>query len=135
MHMVQTFSWGGAAGALLVLLAGCDFAPKPPEAAPLMEELPKKLCAQAAESLDKAGKSGAFEADGRGGATINQDAWVVMGAEGQDSLTQTLAVDAACKAGTVPNEQQVSVRSEEGRTLSNRIVEIAPDAKVFFEEE
>ena len=133
--MVRIYPCRAAAGALLVLLAGCDFAPKPPEAPALIGELPKKLCAQAAESLEKAGKSGAFESDGRGGATINQDAWVVMGAEGQDSLTQTLAVDAACRAGTVPKEQQVSVRSEEGQTLSNRIVEIAPDAKIFFEEE
>jgi hypothetical protein len=135
MHMVRTFSWGGAAGALLVLLAGCDFAPDPPQGAPMIGELPKKLCAQAAESLDKAGKTGGFESDGRGGAIINQDSWVVMGAEGQESLTQTLAVDAACRAGTVPKEQQVSVRSEEGRTLSNRIVEIVPDSKIFFEEE
>lgn len=134
--MVRTFPRGlAAAGALLVLLAGCDFVPEPPQAPPMIAQLPKKLCAQAAESLDKAGKSGGFEHDGRGGATINQDAWVVMGAAGQDGLTQTLAVDAACRAGTVPKEQQVSVRSEEGRTLSNRIVEIAPDAKIFFEEE
>ena len=132
--MVQRFAASAALGALL-LLAGCDFAPKPPEPAPLIGELPKKLCAQAAESLEKAGKSGGFESDGRGNATVQQDVWVVMGAEGQDGLTQTLAVDAACKAGTVPKEQQVSVRSEEGRTLSNRIVEIAPDSKIFFEEE
>jgi hypothetical protein len=136
MNMVRAFSLGAAAGALLLLLAGCDFAPDPPpQAPPMIAQLPKKLCAQAAESLDKAGKSGGFESDGRGGATIQQDAWVVMKPEGQDRLTQTLAVDAACKAGTVPKEQQVSVRSEEGRTLSNRIVEIAPDSKMFFEEE
>jgi hypothetical protein len=133
--MVRTFSWGGAAGAVLVLLAGCDFAPEPPQAPAMIAELPKKLCAQAAESLAKAGKTGAFESDGRGGAILDQDSWVVMGAAGQDSLTQTLAVDAACKAGTVPKEQQVSVRSVEGRTLSNRIVEIAPDTKIYFEEE
>ena len=122
-------------GGALLLLAGCDFAPEPPQAPPLIGQLPKKLCTQAADSLSKAGKSGGFEHDGRGGATIQQDAWIVMGPQGQDGLTRTLAVDAACKANTVAREQQVLVRSEEGRTLSNRVVEIAPDANEIFEGE
>lgn len=133
--MVERFAGCVAAGALLMLLPGCDFAPEPPQAPPLIGQLPQKLCAQAAESLNKAGKSGGFEHDGRGGATVQENAWVIMGPSGQNGLTQTLAVDAACKADTVPREQQVHVRNEEGRTLSNRIVEIAPDAKDLFEEE
>jgi hypothetical protein len=132
--MVRVRSQAVAAGALLALLAGCDFAPEPPEAPPMLGQLPKALCAQAAESLAKAGAGGGFEHDGRGAATITEDAWIVMGAAGQDNLTRTLAVDAACKAGTVPREQQVFVRSEEGRTLSSRIVEIAPNDQMFYDE-
>ncbi|HZG09333.1 MAG TPA: hypothetical protein VEZ70_10190 [Allosphingosinicella sp.] len=124
-----------AAAALLVLSAtGCDLAPEEPTGPPMIGKLPAELCAQAKKNLDDAGKTGGFEYDGRGGATIREDAWIVMGAQGQGDLTQTLAVDAACKAGTVPREQQVFVRSEEGRTLSSRIVEIAPATDMFFED-
>ncbi len=133
--MFRAYRCWAAAGATLFMTAGCDFAPEPPEAPPAFGEMPKELCARAAESLSKAGRSGGFEHDGRGGATIQQEAWIVMGPSGQENLTKTLAVDAACRAQTVPREQQVAVRSEEGRTLSNRIVEIAPDTKFLFEEE
>jgi hypothetical protein len=132
--MVRSGSKWTSAVVLLSLLAGCDFAPEPPKGPATIGRLPKQLCAQAAQSLDKAGKSGGFEHDGRGSATIQRDAWIVMGAKGQEQLTQTLAVDAACKADSAPREQQVFVRSEEGVSLSSRIVEIAPDADMFFDE-
>ena len=128
---------GGCRAALLLLLlplAGCEEAPQPP-AASLLSELPKELCARAADGLDRSGKTGAFEHDGRGSATIRHDVWITMGPDGQDELTKALAVDAACKAGTVPREQQVFVRSEEGQTLSSRIVEIAPDSGMFLDDE
>jgi hypothetical protein len=132
--MLESHLARAAAAALLVLSApGCDLAPEEPAVPPMIGKLPPELCAQAKESLDGAGKTGGFEHDGRGGATISEDAWIVMGAQGQGDLTQTLAVDAACKAGTVPREQQVFVRSEEGRILSSRIVEIAPATNMFFE--
>jgi hypothetical protein len=134
MTMDRSLCGRTAAGILLSALAGCDFAPQPPQGPAMIGRLPKDVCAQVAQSLDKAGKSGGFEHDGRGSATIQRDAWIVMGAKGQERLTQALAVDAACKADSAPREQQVFVRSEEGISLSSRIVEIAPDAEVFFEE-
>jgi hypothetical protein len=132
--MGRGLSRWAAAGVLMWVLAGCDFAPDPPQGPAVIGALPKQLCAQAAQSLDKAGKSGGFEHDGRGSATIQRDAWIVMGAKGQEQLTQTLAVDAACKADSAPREQQVFVRSEEGQSLSSRIVEIAPNADMFFDD-
>jgi hypothetical protein len=124
-----------AALPLVLGLAACQDAPQQPESPPLLSKLPAKLCAQAEEGLERSSKTGAFEYDAAGSATIREDAWVSMGAPGQNDLTQALAVHAACKAGTVPREQQVFVRSEGGRTLSSRIVEIAPDADMFFEDE
>jgi hypothetical protein len=134
--MFHRISRRAPAALLLVLaIASCEEPPQSPEGAPLLSRLPTKLCAQAQDGLERTAKTGAFEFDASGTATIREDAWITMGPEGQNGLTQALAVHAACKAGTVPREQQVFVRSEEGRTLSSRIVEIAPDTDMFFDEE
>jgi hypothetical protein len=124
-----------AALLLAFAVVGCEDAPQRSEGPPLLSKLPAKLCAQAQDGLERSSKTGAFEYEAGGSATIREDAWVTMGPQGQNDLTQALAVHAACKAGTVPREQQVFVRSEGGRTLSSRVVEIAPDAGMFFEEE
>ena len=120
--------------AALVLLAGCDQAAEQSAPAPMLTKLPAKLCAQASDVLTKLGKTGTFEHDRRGGATMDGQAWLVMGKTGQDQLAQTIAIDAACAANAVPTEQKIEIRSDDGRALVTRVVEITPDPAALLDE-
>jgi hypothetical protein len=114
-------------------LAGCD-APQQPESAPLIGELPADLCAKVKASVARLVKSAVMESDGAGHATIDEGAWIAMGKSSQDRLAQGLALEAACNAKAAPATQMVTVRSDSGRVLVERIVEIAPDQGEIFEE-
>ena len=115
------------------LLAGCDPAPEVPTKAATLGKLPAEICAKAAESLKELGNTAVFEHDGKGAATLSETVWLGMGPDAREQLARTLAVDAACKHQDAPREMQISIKSESGRTLSGRVVEIAPGADVLFE--
>lgn len=114
-------------------LAGCDQPPEQP-AASLLGALPAELCGKVKASVARLVKTAVMESDGAGGATIEEAAWIAMGRAGQDRIAQALALEAACNANTAPAIQEVTIRNEGGRTLLNRIVEIAPDQGEIFEE-
>jgi hypothetical protein len=123
------------ATAPLLLLAGCDPEPALPTGPATLGKLPAKLCAQAADGLAELGRGAMFEHDGKGDATMAETAWFALGPARQDELARTLAVDAACKEASAPREVRVSVRSETGRKLTSRIVELAPGADAMFDQE
>ncbi|TFI59914.1 hypothetical protein E2493_01285 [Sphingomonas parva] len=118
-----------------VLLAGCDPAPEVPADGSINQPLPASICTEATKSLETLSKSGSFEYDREGNATLQQDIWLQLGSAGQNQLTQALAFAAACATGKTPREQQVLVRADDGRTLSNRTVEIAPDTDLLFDQD
>ena len=118
----------------LLLLLACDPPVQQVTQNVSLGPLPKAVCADAAKALAALAKSGSFEHDRNGEATIDEDVWLALGAAGQDQLTKALAFDTACATGSTPREQQVHVRSAFGRTLSNRTVEVAADTDVLFDE-
>ena len=125
-----------AALAAAFLLGACDPQPAMPSGPQTLGKLPAEVCAKAGEALAKLAGTGAFERDGKGGATMSESVWFGLGSSAQEQLARTLAVDAACKQSDAPRELQVSIRAaESGRALTNRVIEIAPGADVFFESE
>jgi hypothetical protein len=114
--------------AILILLAAsaCE-APKVDQqhaAAPL----PPQICEQAREGLG-ALKDQAAVVHSDGEATIDNMMWMQMGQDGRDQLVRLLAIDAACAAETPPREQEVTVRDETGRTITQQTVPVTFDIR------
>jgi hypothetical protein len=114
-----------ASAALALVLSACQEAeqPAPPAAAPL----PAQVCNQAREALDKLSATGSFEYSADGQATLEEAAWLPMGGQHREALAQALAFHAACSAKEPPREQQITIRNEGGRVLTQRVVETAVD--------
>ena len=125
----------GPALLALLLLASCDAPADKPVAKPFLTQLPAQLCAQASKSLASLDESGTFEHDGKGGAIIQEQAWMALAEEGQDQLARAIAVDAACTAKSAPSEFQIDVRGETGRSLTNRVVEIVPNMDAVLDDD
>jgi hypothetical protein len=123
-----------AAAAFLALgVAACD-EPQQTRPASLMGGLPPQVCAQAKASLDRIASTRAFEYDATASATIEERVWLGLGEQGRNGVAQTLAVHGACNAKEPPATQQIMIRNEDGRTLADRIVEIAPGQEAFLSE-
>ncbi len=120
-------SWGGAIA--LLTLAACGGPPAEEEsAARTVAPPPAKLCAKAKEAVETLTQSGALVLDAPAEGTISEQVWLGMGAAGQDQFAQLLAFNAACAADQPAAEQQIMLRGDTGLVLTNRIVEISPDA-------
>jgi hypothetical protein len=112
--------------ALLALpLAGCGEAPKPPEAS--SGPLPAQVCTEVGKALDSLRNQAGVEFDDKGAAMVEQAAWLAMAPEQRDSLVRALAFRAACSAGRQNDEQQVTIRNEEGMVVTQRIVSTRVD--------
>lgn len=113
--------------ALFTLLAasGCDVpAPPAPQSA---EAMPADLCAKVQAALEELAKKSALQLDGKGGAALPEMLWLELGAERRGQLANSIAHDAACRAGGPGREQQVVIRNESGRILSERTISTGVD--------
>ena len=63
-----------------------------------------------------------------------EEAWNRMGRDQHEQIGTLLAVHAACAAKEPPTEQAITVRSESGRTLATRIVEVGVTAESLLDE-
>jgi hypothetical protein len=124
---------GSAASAALAALAlsACQEAQRP--APPLAEPLPAQVCSQAREALEKVSRAGIFEYGADGQATIEEAVWLPMAPSQREALAQALAFHAACSAKEPPLEQTVTIRSEGGRVLTQRVVETSVDMSRLLE--
>ena len=89
--------------------------------------LPAQICDQARQGLEEISRTGSFEFTADGQATLEEAVWLPMGGQQRDALTQALALHAACSAKEPPREQQVTIKNEGGRVLTQRVVETAVD--------
>ena len=123
----------GIAGAALAagLLGACQPEPEAPPPAP---PLPAAVCDKAREGLERLSKTGGFEYDENGEATIDQASWLALSHYDRDQLGQVLAFHAACGAKEPPREQTVTIRSEYGTVLTRRIVETSVDFSRFLKD-
>jgi hypothetical protein len=119
------FAFKPAPFLLLALLAACDGAPPPPQA-PLLP-VPPEACAKVKEALDTLQGQGALVYTDKGEATIDQQGWLAMGAGPREQLATALGLHAACSQSTPTAEQTVTVRSETGTTLMQRVIETQTD--------
>lgn len=106
-------------------VGGCQEAQQPAPAATL--RLPAQICNQARQSLEEISRSGSFEFTSDGQATLEEAVWLPMGGQQRDALAQALALHAACSAKEPPREQQVTIKNEGGRVLTQRVVETSVD--------
>ena len=122
--------------AALIVLAGCDALTEAQQAekGPAIR-LPKQVCDQAREGLDKLTESGGFVYAGGGEATLEEAAWLRLDGGARDQLMQLLAYDAACTAKEPPYEWTARVRNEVGRILEERVVETSADPSRILEEQ
>ena len=113
------------------LIAACQQqAEAPPPAAPL----PKAVCDNAREGLERLSKTGAFRYDAQGEATIDQASWLAFTHYERDGLGQALAFHAACGSKEPPREHTVTIRSEYGTVLTQRVVETNADISQILKE-
>lgn len=114
-------------------LAACDgqFAAEQNDIMPLAR-VPEQTCRQASDGLEQLNRSGGFVLNAAGEGTLDEQVWLRMDERQRDQLVQLLAYDAACKAAEPVREQNAIVRSEYGRVLTERVVEIASDASAVL---
>ena len=114
------------------LIAACQ---PEPEAPPPPQRLPAAVCEKAREGLERLSKSGgAFRYDAQGEATIEQASWLGLDHYQRDGLGQALALHAACGADEPPREQTITIRSEYGTVLTQRVVETSVDVSQILKE-
>jgi hypothetical protein len=58
---------------------------------------------------------------------MNEAAWLAASPTDRDQIGQLLAFHAACQVKAPPREQSVTIRSEFGRILTQRLVETNVD--------
>ena len=112
--------------ASLFFLAACDGSstPQQPKAAFVP---PAELCSQANKALEQLKAKSAVDYDGKGEATIMQDAWMRMDAREHSQLARLLAFNAACASPGGAPERQVRIRNEMGTILLENMVPITVD--------
>jgi hypothetical protein len=112
--------------AALAALGACNLMDEAEQKAPVVP-LPKQVCTQAREAIDKLSESGGFVYAGNGEGTIEEAAWLQLDPPSREQLEQVLAYDAACSAKEPPAEQTATIRNEGGRVLSQRVIETSAD--------
>jgi hypothetical protein len=115
-----------------VLVAACQ---PEAEAPPPAQRLPAAVCEKAREGLERLSKAGgAFRYDAQGEATIEQANWLALDQYQREGLGQALAIHAACGAEEPPREQTITIRSEYGTVLTQRVVETSVDVSQILKE-
>lgn len=120
------------AAAASLALAACEQADPAPTR--MAVKLPEKVCAQARQAVEKLVARGGFESDGKGGATMMQEAWLNLDPSARDQAAQLLGYDAACRAARPSLEQNVTIRNEYGQVLTRRVVETSVDLNPLMDE-
>ena len=117
----------GAALALAAALAGCEQEPELTVNAAGPMKPPEQVCAQARQAMEKLDSEAGLQSDGKGGATIMEEAWLKLDGGAKEQMIQLVGYDAACRAAEPSREQNVTIRSEYGRPMVQQVVEIGTD--------
>jgi hypothetical protein len=118
----------GVAGLAALLLAGCEEQPELVVNTSAAAKPPEQACAQVRQGIETLRADAGLEADGKGGATIMEEAWLRLDGGTKDQMVQLLGVDAACRAEQPSPEQKVTIRSEYGRVMVEQTVSTAGDS-------
>lgn len=118
----------------LMALGGCQEQPDPLAEMQKSVKPPQQVCAQAQEALAKLSTEGGLEIDGKGGATMMEEAWLRLPGDGRDQVVKLLAFGAACRAPEATTEQRVVIRSEYGRVMLDQIVETTANLSELTQE-
>lgn len=105
---------------LLALVAACHKAPPPP--ATDVGPIPASVCAQVKKSLDQLKSAGGIEITDKAEATVEQEIWLAMNDDQRGGFANALAFRAACASGHQSDDQEVTIRAEDGSLLMHRIV-------------
>ena len=117
----------GAMVLAAALAAGCDQEPELVVNAAAPMKPPEQVCAQAREAMAKLEADAGLQSDGKGGATIMEEAWLRLDAGMKEQMIQLVGYDAACRADEPSREQTVTIRSEYGRPMVQQVVETSTD--------
>jgi len=113
----------------MVIAAGACDVPAPPgaperQAAKL---LPAELCTKVRAALAELEEKASVAVDGKGGAVVPQLLWLELGAERRGQVGSSVAHDAACRSGGPGRDQEIIIRNEAGRVLSQRTISTGVD--------
>jgi hypothetical protein len=123
--MMRNALRAGVAGLAALLLAGCEEQPKLVVDTSAAAKPPPEACAQVSKGIEALRAEAGVETDGKGGATIMEEAWLRLDGGAKDQMTQLLGFDAACRAEQPSPEQKVTIRSEYGRVMVEQTVSTA----------
>jgi hypothetical protein len=115
----------GVAGLAALLLAGCEEQPKLAVDTSAAAKPPEQACAQIRQGIETLRSDAGLETDGKGGATMMEEAWLALDGGTKDQMVQLLGFDAACRAEQPLPEQKVTIRSEYGRVMVEQTVSTA----------
>ena len=121
-----------AAALTTLALGGCGEAEQPPP--PTTAPLPAQVCSQAREALDKLSRAGAFEYSADGQATLEEAVWLPMARAQRDALAQALGFHTACQSKQPSRETSITIKNEDGRVLTQRVVEASADLSTALQE-
>ena len=113
--------------ALAAALAGCEQEPDLLVNAAGPMKPPEQVCAQARQAMEKLESEAGLQSDGKGGATIMEEAWLRLDSGAREQMIQLVGHDAACRAAEPSREQNVTIRSEYGRLMVQQVVETGTD--------
>ena len=116
---------------LLALVAACHKAPPPP--ATDVGPIPASVCAQVKKSLDQLKSAGGIEITDKAEATVEQEIWLNMNDDQRSGFANALAFRAACASGHQSDDQEVTIRSDEGMVLMHRFVSTRVDPESVME--
>jgi len=112
-------------------LAACHKAPEPPKA--LDGPIPAKICSETKKALDTLAGQGGVDLTDKGEATVERGIWLAMPPEQRDSLARALAFRAGCTSGRQSQEQEVTIRSEDGMVMMHRFFSTRVDIQSVLE--
>jgi hypothetical protein len=123
--MKKTIKMGSIA--LAAMLAGCDQEPELTVNAAGPMKPPEQVCAQARQAMEKLESEAGLQSDGKGGATIMEEAWLRLDPRAKEQMIELVGYDSACRASQPSREQNVTIRSEYGRPMVQQVVETGTD--------
>lgn len=88
---------------------------------------PRQVCDKARGGIEQLRGRPGIELGAPGEAIIEDAIWLEMGETGRDQFAQLLAYGLSCSLKDPPREQQVTIRSPEGRVLMQRLVQTGID--------
>ena len=117
----------GVAGLAALLLAGCEEQPELVVNTSAAAKPPEQACTQVRQGIETLRADAGLETDGKGGATIMEEAWLKLDPGAKEQMIQLVGYDAACRAAEPSSEQNVTIRSEYGRPMVQQVVETGTD--------